>query len=102
MLEHIFIDEEGAPPSKARAFTRVLIISALFLLVLSIAVYEYTKASQVSAYRHVTGTIVGSELTDDTESFRREAPYAVIFQAKFTYGGRVWTGTSEHVRDAHV
>src|SRR5256885_611780 len=94
MIEHIFIDEKGMPPTKARALARVLIVSMILCILLWVALEEFAKASRLEGYQHAAGTIVSSELTTDTESVHREAPYGVTYKAKFAYGGRTRTGTT--------
>ncbi|CAN5567570.1 hypothetical protein BH09PLA1_BH09PLA1_04480 [soil metagenome] len=94
MIEHLFIDEKGAPPSKRRAVARVLVVSMLLCFPMGIAIVEFVKATQMAGYAHASGTITSSAAIEDTESLHREAPYGAVHKAKFDYGGRTRIGST--------
>src|SRR5829696_4546344 len=92
MIEHLFLDDKGIPPSKGIAFARVIVVSMFLCILMGIAINEFVKASQMEGYQHTSAIIVSSDLTVDEESPHREAPYGVILRARFAYGGRTWIG----------
>jgi hypothetical protein len=92
MIEHLFLDTE--PLTKRRAIARIVVISLILCVPMGIAIAELVKAIRADGYVHVVGQIIDSELTNDTMSKRREAPYGVVHMAQFDYLGRTYVGTT--------